>query len=94
MRVSGLPREKVAKLSSWLAERIEELIEERWGERVELAEVRVDVSEEWPHVVKAEVNVRLRYPQKGMGEELDRILEVAFREFMRKASEEGLEPVG
>ncbi|RLF05981.1 MAG: hypothetical protein DRK00_02955 [Thermoprotei archaeon] len=93
-RVSGLPREKLVELSSWLAEKIEELVERRWGGRVELVEVRVDISDEWPHVVEAEVNVRLKHPRRGAGDELDRILEEAFKEFMRKASEEGLRPVG
>lgn len=60
---------------------------------MELAEIRVDISDEWPHLVEAEVSVKLKYPEKRVDDELDRILEEAFREFICRASGEGLKPV-
>ena len=92
---SRVSREKLEKFADWLARRILEDVEERLGGEADGIEVKVEISDEWPHIVEAEVNVvTKRGLRKGVKHEINAALDSAFNELAEIASREGLKPVG
>lgn len=91
-RVKTLDREKLEELASWLAKRIEELIQRETRLLADEVSVRVDISEEWPYTVEAEIFVKTSHRAGSLEYEVERILDEAFMELIEKAAEEGFKP--
>ena len=92
---SKVPREKLEEFADWLARRILEDVEKRLSGKADGIEVKVEISDEWPHIVEAEVNViTKKRPRKGVKHEINAALDSVFNELAEIASQEGLKPAG
>ena len=92
MQAKKLPREKLENLVVWLVEETEKIIREKVGS-VDFFEIDVDISDEWPYILKISVNIPSlsgRWDKKAV---LDEILEEALQRFEQEARKEGLRPV-
>lgn len=92
MQVKRLPKERIEEISVKIAEIIEEEIERELGEVVELAEISLDIQDEWPYSLNVEVSVSTFFNVKGLKGILEEVIEKALKkaaEILRKT--EGLE---